>query len=87
MQLGKILSMIRPHKRGGKRCGAKSLFVIVRKDGMPVRYGMNGAGGLGFCMYLGQIAAFVSFDAAQSIVGGFEHPDDYKVVRYDEAEV
>lgn len=87
MRLGKILSMMRPRSRGRKGGGLKSLFIIVRKDGKPVRYGVNGGGALGFCMYLGQIAAFMSHSMARSVVDTLDSPGDYEIVKYDAEEV
>ena len=59
-----------------------SLFVIMRKDGIPVRYGVNGGGSLGFCMHIGCIAAFTSHAVARNIVEReFDNPKDYHIVR------
>lgn len=61
-----------------------SLFIIVRKDGIPVRYGVNGGGALGFCMHIGCIAAFTSRSAARNVIREFDNPEDFRIVRYDE---
>lgn len=64
-----------------------SLFVIVRKDGIPVRYGVNGGGALGFCMHIGCIAAFRSHSVARNVIREFDNPEDFRIVRYDEVGV
>lgn len=59
-----------------------SLFVIVRKDGILVRYGANGGGSLGFCMHIGCVAAFTSHTIARNIVEQeFDNPENFQIVR------
>lgn len=51
-----------------------------------VRYGENGGGGVGYCLYRGMKVFFDRKDYAQSAIQKFDNPANYEIHEFTRAE-
>lgn len=63
----------------------KVYIIVKNKNGnpkIPVRWGLQGGGKYGYCLYSGQIVCFTSFDEAKRVLMSFTDPDYYDIIEY-----
>ena len=60
--------------------------IYNRREGTFVRYGKNGGGALGYCLYRGQRCFFLTRTKAKELVDTFDRPTDYEIRKFAEIE-
>jgi hypothetical protein len=63
----------------------KVYIIVKNKNGnpkIPVRWGLQGGGGYGYCLYNGQIICFTSFEEANRVLMSFTDSDYYDIIEY-----
>ena len=59
------------------------LFVILCKSANTlVRFGVNGGGEEGYCLFRGVTCCFKTYREAQAVVSGFDNPEDFEIRRF-----
>lgn len=59
------------------------LFMLWSKEHhRPVRYGENGGGELGFCLFRGYVVVFPDRAEAENIRAGFDNPAEYSIIEF-----
>ena len=62
------------------------IYVIVKNlhgnPKIPVRWGLQGGGEYGYCLYDGRIVCFSSFDEANRVLMSFTDPHWYDIIEY-----
>lgn len=64
----------------------KLYAILYRPENRFVRFGMNGGGSLGYCLYCGNVAAFEDCHAASVVRASFDVPADFEVVEFNGGE-
>ena len=62
------------------------IYIIAKNEHgnpkTPVRWGVQGGGGLGYCLNNGQIVCFATFDEASRVLMSFDEPHWYDIITY-----
>lgn len=58
------------------------LSKIVNGEKKYLRYGLNGAGNIGYCVYRGKIVCFETNDEAQEVRASLSAPELWDVERF-----
>ena len=58
--------------------------IYNRREGTFVRYGVNGGGALGYCLFRGKPCFFLTRAKAQKLIDTFDRPEDYEIRRFAE---
>ena len=61
------------------------IYAIYNKPQQTfVRWGINGGGYEGYCLFCGRRCFFLSLREAIEVVGSFDNPDDYEIRTFEE---
>lgn len=56
------------------------------KERVFLRYGRNGGGAVGYCLYRGQMCVFATRLMARAVIGSFDRPEGYEVREFTQTE-
>ena len=55
------------------------IYKAKNRKRIPLKYGLNGGGKIGYCLHIGKIVVFSNQKKAQEAINQFDHPEDYSI--------